>query len=126
MDMMAQILAEPLWLVVWVFTLMIVNTAAVLFLRRVEARWVLLAWVINLPLMGSLYATFGYVRLLGVSHVIVWTPLLMYLWMRRGQWLPARTLADKWIVLLFTVNLLSLVIDYIDVIRWLIGERGPL
>jgi hypothetical protein len=124
--MMAQILAEPLWLVVWVLILMIANTASVLFVKRVEARWVLLAWVINLPLMGFLYQTFGYVRLLGLSHVILWTPLVIYLWMRRTDWMPPRTLADRWVVLVFTVNLLSLLIDYIDVFRWVSGERGAL
>lgn len=122
--MMEQVLAEPLWLVIWVFVLMSVNTAALLFIKRVEARWVLAAWLINLPLMGYLYETFGYVRLLGFSHVVVWTPLLIYLWLRRKDWMPPQTITDKWILLTFTVNLLSLVIDYIDVIRWLLGERG--
>ena len=122
--MMGQILAEPLWLVIWVFTLMTVNTAALFFIKRIEARYVFAAWVINLPLMTYLYETFGYVRLLGLSHVVVWTPLLIYLWLRRKNWMPPQNLTDKWIVLLFTVNLLSLVIDYIDVARWLLGERG--
>ncbi len=124
--MMEQILAEPLWLVIWVFILMTVNTASLLFIKRVEARYVLVAWLINLPLMTYLFETFGYVRLLGLSHVVVWTPLLIYLWLKRKNWMPPQSLTDKWITLLFSVNLLSLVIDYIDVARWLLGERGVL
>ena len=124
--MMEQILAEPLWLVIWVFILMTVNTASLLFIKRVEARYVLVAWLINLPLMTYLFETFGYVRLLGFSHVVVWTPLLIYLWLKRKNWMPPQSLTDKWITLLFSVNLLSLVIDYIDVARWLLGERGVL
>jgi len=124
--MMDQVLTEPLWLVVWVFTLMVFNTASLFFVKRVEARWVLLAWIINLPVINYIYETMGYVRLLGLSHVLVWTPLLIYLWLRRKQWMPPKTLTEKWLVAVFTVNLISLVIDYIDVIRWLTGERGAL
>lgn len=123
--MMDFILAEPSWLVGWVFTLMIFNTASILFVRRVEARWILAAWLVAIVLMNALFAQFGYVRLLGLGHVIPWTPLIIYLWIRRAHWdLGVRS--GKWIAGVFTVNLISLVIDYVDVIRWLLGERAPM
>lgn len=123
---MDQIMAEPLWLVIWVFTLMVLNSASLLFIKRIEARWVLVAWLINLPVINYIYETQGYVRLLGLSHVLVWTPLVVYLWLRRTHWMPPKTLTEKWILAVFMVNLVSLIIDYIDVTRWLIGERGGL
>lgn len=123
--MMDFILREPSWLVGWVFTLVIFNTASILFIRRVEARWVLAAWLVAIVLMNVLFAQFGYVRLLGLGHIIPWTPLIIYLWARRAHWY-LESLSGKWIAGVFTVNLISLIIDYVDVIRWLLGERAPM
>ena len=125
MGLMDKILTEPAWLVAWVMTMMVLNTAAVFFLSRTEARWILAAWVGNLIFMSTLFEFFGYVRLLGLSHVIFWTPLLVYLFARRNSW-DLSSLSGKYIALLFAVNATSLVIDYIDVGRWLAGARAPL
>ena len=126
MDLMNFILAEPLPLRAWVFILMIMNTLSILFLKRVEARWVLAAWIPNGIFMSFLLTQFGYTRMLGLSHVVFWTPLLIYLWVRRDQWDVSGSLAGKWLVGLFTVNLISLVVDYIDVIRYLMGDQAVL
>jgi len=126
MDLMNFILAEPLPLKAWVFILMIMNTLSILFLKRVEARWVLAAWIPNGIFMSFLLTQFGYTRMLGLSHVVFWTPLLIYLWRRRDQWNVSGSLTGKWLVGLFTVNLISLVIDYADVIRYLTGDQAVL
>ena len=125
MGLMDKIMTEPGWLVAWVFTMMVVNTAALLFLQRVEARWILAAWIGNIVFMSALFEMVGYVRLLGLSHVIFWTPLLIYLFARRNSW-DLSNLSGKYIALVFAVNATSLVIDYIDVARWVAGERAPL
>lgn len=119
--MLDQVLQQPWWLQAWIFWLVVVNTAAVVFWRRIEARWVLLAWTLNLPLITLLYERFGYTRILGLSHILCWTPLLVYLW-RRRPW-PGGAYG-KWLATLFVTNLASLAIDYLDVVRYLLGERG--
>ncbi len=117
-----HILNQSPVLKIWVFWLMIVNTASVLFVfRHVDARWVLAAWLINLSLMDYLYETYGFVRLLGLSHVIVWTPLLVYV---GGRWrtFDPRSSFGVWIFALLATNAVSLLFDYVDVARYFLGD----
>jgi hypothetical protein len=71
----------------------------------------------------ALYSQIGYSRLLGLAHVIFWTPVLVYLVRRHAQWRVGQTLSGKWIVLSVMVLTVSLAFDYTDVIRWILGER---
>ena len=117
------IMMQPLWLQVWVGWMVVVNIlGAIMFISRQEAKWVLVAMAGNIVLMNWLFAVYGYQRILGLAHVVFWTPLVIYLWRRRPHW-KVETLGGKWIALLFTTNLVSLVIDYLDVARYLAGER---
>jgi hypothetical protein len=121
--MLDHILAEPFWLELWILWMVLLNSASLFFLRRAEARWVLAAWLGSLVTMYLLYETFGYTRILGLSHVLWWTPLVVYLFRRRagfgegafGGW-------ARWLALTLAT---SLAIDTLDVARWLLGERGP-
>lgn len=76
----------------------------------------------NFVLMNWLFGEYGYQRILGLAHIVFWTPLLIYLWARRRHWNMA-SLSGKWLAALFATNLVSLIIDYIDVARYLSGER---
>jgi len=72
-----------------------------------------------------LFGQLGYVKLLGLPHILVWTPLAVWLWhqMRRSGmpvW-PRRII----LVILATI-VISLVFDYADLVRYLLGERAPL
>lgn len=117
------ILMQPLWLQLWVGWLVLINIGGgLVFIRRPEAKWVLLAMIGNVILMNWLFAQFGYQRILGIAHVIFWTPLIVYLWARRQQW-QVGTLGGKWLAVLFATNTVSLLIDYTDVVRYLLGER---
>ena len=114
---------QPLWLQVWVGWMATINViGAIIFIRRTEAKWVLLAIACAGVFMSWLYTQYGYQRILGLGHVVFWTPLLAYLWSRRAQW-DLSLLSGKWIAALFTTNLISLIIDYADVARYLMGER---
>ena len=117
------IMMQPMWLQAWVGWLVLVNVAgAFIFVRRTEAKWVLIAMAGNAVLMSWLFAQYGYQRILGLAHVVFWTPLLVYLWRRRREW-DLQSLGGKWLSVLFATNLTSLIIDYIDVARYLAGER---
>ncbi len=120
-NMMIHVMQEPLWLQAWVGWMMLVNTAALLFLKQPAARVVLVAWIGNIITMGVLYEMVGYVRLLGLSHVIWWTPLAVYLWRQRAQF-QAPDWFGYWGRVLLATILASLVIDYIDVVRYLLGD----
>ena len=121
--MMAEIAEEPFLPQLWVWWLIGVNTAAVLFVRRrVEARWVLLAWALNIPLIGMIPEAFGYERILGLAHIAVWAPLVVYLWRRRARWRALAGWGDRWIAVLLLSNSVSLAFDYADLLRFLAGR----
>ena len=124
MTMFSEMMAQPLALQLWILWLVVINTASLLFLRHQEGRWVLFAWVANAITMTALFEWTGYTRLLGLSHVVWWTPLLVFLWVRRKA-TGDRGGFTAWIRVLFWTNLLSLVIDYTDVARYVLGERTP-
>lgn len=116
------IMEQALWLQGWVGWLVAMNLASIFFLKRIEARFVLGAFLLAAGSMSLLYEWYGFQRILGLAHVVFWTPLLAYLWVRRPHWNLA-ALSGKWLALLFVTNLASLIIDYIDVARYLMGER---
>ena len=122
----ADIARQPQWVQVWLDIMMVVllGLSAVFSFVRVEARWVLAGFLLGAVAMLGLYSQIGYSRLLGIAHVIFWTPVLVYLLRRRGRWRVKETLSGKWIVLAVTVLTISLAFDYTDVIRWVLGERG--
>lgn len=117
--LLGHILEEPVWLQAWVFWMGLVNTASVLFVARREG-WVTLAvWLANGLFMSWLFHQVGYVRLLGLSHVIFWTPLVAYL-VHRLPNVPLPSATGVWVRVLIATNGVSLIIDYLDVIRYLL------
>jgi hypothetical protein len=123
MTLLEGLLETPIWLQIWVGWLVVVNSSAVFFLRHGAARWVLAAWIGNAIFMMALAEINGFNRLLGLSHVVFWTPLLVYLYRRRAI-IKVDNFVGRWLAALFASNLLSLVIDYVDVFRYLLGDRG--
>ena len=123
----AEIKAGKAWIDIWlnILSFVLILSIPFAFVRK-EARWVLLSLFLVFPAMMYLYSQIGYVRLLGIVHVIFWTPLLIYLWIRRSEWHVGETISGKWIVAVVTVLAISLAFDYVDVGRWLLGERAPM
>src|SRR5262245_16329289 len=83
--MFREIAREPFWIQAWIYWILFVNSASLLFVRRAEGRFVLLAWIASLVTMDRLFDAFGYTRILGLAHVIWWTPLVIYLFRRRAR-----------------------------------------
>jgi hypothetical protein len=104
------IVVLPLLLLIWKQTrLTAIITVAASFIAGVGVSW--------------LYDKFGYVKLLGLPHIILWTPLVVYLYgqIRREdmpQW-PKRIM-----VAVLAVFVVSLVFDYVDAVRYILGETG--
>ena len=72
MSLGEAIAQQPLWLQIWVYWMVITNLAGILFVRgRVEARWVVGAFLVNGVFMSWLNDTQGFTRLLGLSHAVV-------------------------------------------------------
>lgn len=123
--LMNGMMTYPVWLLAWIGWMMMVNTASIGFLKNTEARFILGVWIPNGIGMTILAEVTGFTRLLGLSHVMWWTPLVIYLFLKRKDF-DLSTIYGKWLVVVLTTNCLSLVVDYLDVIRWLLGERDSL
>ncbi len=106
----------------WVGLLVIFNMIIPLFfLDRLEAQVVLAAIMASMAVMTLITATTGFTRLLGLGHIF-WVPLLYFLWTHLDQ-IPPDDGFGVWVRALMVINATSLVIDAVDVFRYLAGER---
>ncbi len=107
----------------WLALLVIVNLVIPLFfLNRLEAQVVAGTLIASVILMTGLTALSGFTRLLGLGHIL-WIPLLYFLWMRLEQ-NPVDDLFGLWLRALMILNAASLIIDVIDVGRYIAGDRS--
>jgi len=74
--------------------------------------------------MTAIFTFFGFEKILGLGHIVAFTPVLIYLYMRRSQWQVSQTYSGKWIALAFAVMSVSLAFDTVDVIRWLVADHA--
>lgn len=93
-----------------------------IFLSHLEAQVVVATLMASMILMTGLTALSGFTRLLGLGHIL-WVPLLYFLWMRLEQ-NPAEDFFGVWLRVLMIVNATSLLIDTIDVGRYIAGDRS--
>ena len=122
MGLIERIHAEaPPWVFWWTRVIDASNWLLIPFAfvdRR--AHWALTAWLGNIIIILLLYSTYGYVRILGLSHILMWTPLLVYLALnvmsfRDENW------AGKYLHWLMLVIGVSLIFDYIDLVKYFMG-----
>ncbi len=117
---MAANLAAP-WRA-WVGALLAANLAAPLFfLETIEARLVLAALFIGAAIQMIIFKRKGWVRLLGLGHVL-WLAMVPWLVMRL-DWTALDTPFSQWMLAVIALNAASLVIDIVDVFRYFVGAR---
>jgi len=111
-----------LW--VWFVVLAVVNLAAFVFAPfDVRARWMALSVVLLSVIVAGMFKIYGYTRILGLGHIVVWLPLFAYLWRERGAF-PERVWVNRFIVVFVVVNGISFGLDSVDVVRYLLGDRS--
>lgn len=115
--------ALPLWVQLWVaFILAPVNMATLLFINQpgglLIAGLANLAMMLNMPVMLK---ERGFSKLMGLPHLIPWTILVYILAFDRP---PAEGLYDSFLTVLLLTNTISLLLDYPDTVRWLMGDRA--
>ncbi len=88
-----------------------------------EARIIFWIFVANGIFMATLCEINCYNKLLGISHIIFWTPMLIWLAMKLSGFNRASGFG-KWIVVLIVTDTLSLIVDFADVIRYILADRA--
>ena len=132
MEIFSQFTAEmqansPIWVIVWVNAMVAILALAIPFSFTFrEARWILLGSVLGMIGTMVAYSLFGFTRLLGLGHIIFWTPTLIYIITVRGWKTYSQTLFSRWLIVAALVIGISLAFDLVDLLRWLLGERAPI
>ena len=109
----------------WVGLLVVLNMLAPLvFLYRSEAQYTLAATLAGGMIGMLLVKVQGFTRLLGLMHIF-WIPLVAYLWVQM-PYIPLIDAFGIWVRAVLIVDVISLVIDAVDVARYMAGERKSL
>ena len=108
---------------IWAILLVLVNVAAVFFLDTLYGQAALAAIVFGVVVMVAIHMRCGFVRLLGIGHIL-WIPMLIWFAVEIPTLEPG-SLLRNWMTLLLIFNSISLIIDAIDVMRYVRGERAP-
>jgi hypothetical protein len=117
---------QTVWLYWMSFAIAI--TPLVLIFSKATRLDAVIVFLTNLAMfvgMAWIYEQMGYVRMMGIVHVILWTPLFIYLFLRAKN--GEMPLLCRLIMWMFAATLaVSLVFDYTDVVRYLLGERDSM
>ena len=125
---------QPGWLLAYLTVLVAANLGAVFFIaKRTDKGWrprfeaiaIIVAFLLAGNFMDYLYAQFGYVRLLGLAHIVFWTPVYAWIFIHRKDYAATPYFA-KFVVFYLVMGGISLFIDTIDVARYLLGETGSM
>jgi len=109
---------------IWAAWLVAVNAACLLFIQHAEAQVTLAAVGVAVLAQALIYQRKGFIRLLGVTHVL-WIPMLIWIASRLDT-LPREESAFRaWLIVLIATNAGSLAIDAWDATRFILGERRP-
>jgi hypothetical protein len=128
MTLAQSIAQQPQWVQYWLYILIFGIVALPLTLliwkqTRLTAVITIAASVIAGLGVSSLYDQLGYVKLLGLPHIILWTPLALYLYGQiKREDMPAWPKRIMMVVL--AVFVVSLVFDYVDLVRYVLGDTG--
>jgi hypothetical protein len=130
MTLQEAIAQQPAWVGYWLIWLTfggLVLPLALLIWQpsRVAAVLAFLANIAAAFAVQWIFDRLGYVKLLGLPHVLFLTPLVVYLIAQTRR--PNMPDWPKRILFVVIATLLvSLAFDYTDVARYLLGERAPL
>lgn len=107
----------------WCIWLVGVNVACLYFITHVEAQVVLAVTAVAVATQTLIYQRIGFTRILGSTHAL-WIPMFAWMATRLDTIMSDPALAD-WLALLLVTNIVSLVVDTIDAVRFWRGERAP-
>jgi len=110
----------------WVMILAGVNLLGpILFWKTLEGKVALVAMMGAMAIMVVIHKKVGFVRLLGLGHLLAWIPFLaICIW--RLSLTGTEDTFRLWLVSVSIFNGISLVFDAVDVWRYLGGDREEL
>jgi len=123
------LLEQPLPILIWLGLLALTILPAFFFIiketpqgrrPRWEAIGIIVSVIVAALTMEMLYAHYGFVKFLGVTHLIFWTPVYLWIFSRRSEY-TSEPLFAKYITVYLIMAGLCLIIDVIDLIRYFLS-----
>ena len=123
-DIWSSLVALPKGVIVWVFVILVpINMASAVFIGVKGGLLVAtLACMGILPNAGVMAYDRGFSKLMALSHLIFWPPLIVVI-----VTLLSRSPTDifqSYLIALLVVNVVSLAFDVIDFCKWWNGDRS--
>lgn len=116
-------LSLPFPVKAWLIALNVVFLAAPVFMPLDAAGLVLIAYAASGPLLlGFAVYAGGLTRVMGIGHLVPWTPMLVWLAMDMRIF-AANPSAFVYAIALATTVTICLAFDLYDLMRWVRGER---
>lgn len=126
-DIWDSIRSLPTWVKYWMLFLGPLNAVAILFLDQPNGPLIAFLSYAGMLFLGVIAVIQrGLSKAGSIPHVIFWTPQLIFLiwWFAAGG--PTDPTFRLFLIVLIYTNIISLMFDYIDSIRWVRGERDIL
>lgn len=118
----AYVAALPMWVQYWMFWMLaLLGLGSLVFsFFRSEARWLLLAFFLSIVAAMGLGMTVGWNKLWGVTHLVFWTPVVVY-YIKRWPQIEKKSVFGVWFVAALATMIVSLVFDAKDLVEYLMG-----
>jgi hypothetical protein len=122
MTLSEAIAQQPLWVQYWLYVLVFCIVVLPLTLliwkqTRFTAVIIVVASVLAGLGVSKIYDQLGYVKLLGLPHIILWTPLVWHLWHQIKREDVSKS-PRRIMMVITAVFVVSLIFDYVDTVRY--------
>lgn len=117
-----ELMQQPIWISLWVVSLMIINVASILFWNEPLAKVIFVTFMLSAIFMMGLYSRFGFEKILGMSHVL-WIPLIVYVLMEVQA---VNDAFKKYLIILSVTIVVSLAFDIVDVWKYITCRKKNL
>jgi hypothetical protein len=111
---------------VWLNWMFLMFALSLIFVwKNKPARFVLLAFVLTMPVGLAIWKMSGNIDLLGIAHLLIWTPLLAYLYLKviKTDGFNAKSFYGVWIILVCATIVISLLFDVRDIFLVMTGVK---
>ena len=110
----------------WMNWMLLVFAASLFFVRKHKpARIVVTVFISTMPIGFAIWLMTKNVHLLGIAHLILWLPLLVYIYLQviKSNEFEVKSSYGVWVILLAITIFISLVFDIRDVFLVFTGAK---
>ena len=112
----------PLWVQIWVGIILVPVNMATIVLITEPCCWLIPVLAIGgmTPNLFLMFYERGFSKAMALSHLVLWIPLLVIL----AYEIKTNSIFANYLMILFTIDAISIVFDLKDSRDWLKGDRN--